>query len=312
LTRVLVPFWVYAAVCLGLEAWKAPPALRVFDVHWLVPTAKVKSPVPPLAWHLWFVPIYLTVMALFPGLRAVFERLPSWKKALPPVALVLALVALDDFGARREFLRLTLFYTFWAYLGLCYTRWKARPWPRGAVLAVSACAYFVLWRLLAHRAYGPDFQWNKFPPNFAFVLLSIGHFGLLALAAPWIRAFARQRVVRLWTAPYRAFGYTVYLFHPVAFMLLWIAFESWPAVARWVLAHPATTIALFFPASTFVVPVIAWPFSVAERLRLRPRAPAGSLGADPSKRRDPPHPWAGGPFPNRSRGLIAGRGRSQA
>jgi|GEM_PF-1187222 len=293
LTRILIPFWVYAAAALAFEAWKARAGVRPFDVHWVVPTETPKSPVAPIAWHLWFVPVYLSVMGLFPWLRAAFDRLSSWRRAVPLAVLAVGVVAFDDFNVRLEFPRFLVFYSFWAYLGLYYPSWKARPWPRAAVLATSACAYVVLWRLLAHGVYQPDFQWNKFPTNVSFFLLCVGHFGLLTLAAPALRAFARRPAVRPLIAPYQRYGYTIYLFHPIGFALVMTAFERWPALLQWAQAHPATALSLIFPALLVSVPVLAWPFSVAERMSFRRRpavaAAPGRLDAPHAVDGPPPH-----------------------
>lgn len=303
LTRILVPYWVYAAACVALEAWTAPGPPRSLDYRWIVPTEAPRSPLGPLTWHLWFVPIYLSVMALFPWLRMVFNRLSSWRRAAPLAALALVLLAFDDFGIRREFPRNTVFYAFWAYLGLYYPTWRARPWSRGAVLAVGGGAYVVLWRLLSHGVYQPDFQWNKFPANGAFFLLCAGHFGLLALAAPWIRAVARRPAVRLLTAPYRSYGYTIYLFHPFGFHAVMTGFGHWPAARLWAEANPTATIALVASALVVAVPVLAWPFSVVERMRFAPRSSRsavvpGRLDAPHTTevRPAPAHCWARLPF----------------
>ena len=45
LTRILIPFWVYAVAAVAVEAWTAPASPgRGFDVHWLIPFDKPASP----------------------------------------------------------------------------------------------------------------------------------------------------------------------------------------------------------------------------------------------------------------------------
>jgi hypothetical protein len=289
LGRIILPYWVYAVVCLIYEATSVPAPIRRLDGYWLVPAGAPVSPVPFLTWHLWFVPVYLTVMVVFPGLRLAFERFPGWTKMLPLAGLAAVVIGLDDFGVRREFPRHLAFYSFWAFLGLYYPGWKARPWPRGAVVATVAGAYFVLWRLLAHRVYGLDFQWNKFPPNFAFLLLSAGHLGLLSLTAPGVRSVLRRPVVRWLTAPYRSYGYTIYLFHALALRLLASGLERLPALQSWVQGHPVLAVALIFAALAAVTPVLAWPFSFSERGWSKRSAGAGRATAIAPGRVDEAH-----------------------
>ena len=112
---------------------------------------------------------------------------------------------------------------------------------------------------MAHKVYQPDFQWNKFPPNVAFLLLGVGHFGLLTLAAPAIRGFARSRTRSALTAPYRSYGYTIYLFHPLAFSVVMWSFGHGRTGSPGP-GHPATTLASIFAGMVVLVPVLAWPF----------------------------------------------------
>lgn len=281
LSRIMIPFWVFAAVCLALQAWKFPHWDKPFDVRWIVPNEPPESPLAPVSWHLWFVPVYLSVMALFPLLRSAYERLSTWRWA-PVVLLSAVLITFDHYGFRREYPRQVVFYSLWVYLGLFHARWKARPWPWRAVLAVALGAYGTLWGMIASGRYQSDFQWNKFPPNAAFLMLSVGHVALLSLAAPWIGACVRHPLARRLTAPYKSYGYTIYLFHAVVLAGLSTVFERWPATQEWSKAHDVAAIALLFPALTLLSPVVAWPFAFAERFRLGtpPRAVApGRLDA---------------------------------
>ncbi len=228
--------------------------------------------VAPLSWHLWFVPVYLAVMSLFPVLRATFDRLPQRLRFLPPLGLTMALIACDRNGVRDVFARYLITYTIWTYLGLFYRDWKRQPWPRLAIAAVSVAAYGMIWQLLSRGVYQPDFQWSKFPPNAIFLLLGLGHFGLLTLAAPLIRRAARCGWVRVVTAPYKSYCYTIYLFHTLAFALAMLGFERWPAVRIWAEHHPTPALALLFSGMVVLVPLVSWPFSLAERFPLRARA----------------------------------------
>jgi surface polysaccharide O-acyltransferase-like enzyme len=272
LTRILFPFWLYAAAALTYQAWMTGVSpLRSFDMYWLLPTVKPTRAVAPLNWHLWFVPVYLAVMTLFPWLRAAFDRLAGWQRAVPLAALAVALAELDRFGVRDMFARYLVTYTFWAYLGLYYRSWKRQPWPRAAIIGMSVGDYVLIWRLLTYGTYQPDFQWSKFPPNCAFLLLGLGHFGVLTLAAPAFRALARQRFLSIMIAPYKSYGYTIYLFHTFGFALVMKSFQTWPSLRAWAEGRPVLALAVIFAGMVLVVPVLAWPFSFAERFPLRAR-----------------------------------------
>ena len=43
-------------------------------------------------------------------------------------------------------------------------------------------------------------------------------------------------------------------------------FERWPGARAWAEARPAWALAALFAGLVLVVPIVAWPFSFAERL----------------------------------------------
>jgi surface polysaccharide O-acyltransferase-like enzyme len=310
LGRILIPYWVYAAVCLALEAGLARGPLRPFServLGWLVPVAAPRCAIAPLGWGLWFIPVYLLVMLAFPWMRAAHARLSGWARSAPLLALAGVVVAMDRAGYRGMLPRALAVYSFWAYLGLFHERLRSAPPPRGAVVVFSLAVYGLLAVMVRWGVYGPDFQWNKFPPNGAFLLLGLGHFGLLSLAAHAILAVARKASVRRLLAPYRNYGYTIYLNHMLVFAVLFRAFERWPGARLWGLKHPVAAIALMFPVMAVLIPVVAWPFSPAERLTLWPRRTAAG-----GSRRDFAHPGAATPASARPGASARGRERSGA
>ncbi len=215
--------------------------------------------------------------------------MPAGNGPLPLAALAVALAELDRFGVRDVFARYLVTYTFWAYLGLYYRSWKRQPWPRAAIIGVSVAAYVLIWRLLTRGVYQPDFQWSKFPPNCAFLLLGLGHFGVLTLAAPALRALARLHWVSAVLAPYKSYGYTIYLFHTFGFAFVMKSFQTWPSWRAWTEARPVVALALLFAGLVLVVPVLSWPFSFAERFPLRARRHRALLTPhDRSERRPVP------------------------
>jgi peptidoglycan/LPS O-acetylase OafA/YrhL len=310
LGRILIPFWVYGAVCLALEAGLARgplPPLSERVLGWLVPVGVPPCAVAPLGWGLWFIPAYLLVMLAFPWLRAAHDRLPGWARWGPLLVLAGVVVAMDRAGYLGMLPRALVVYSFWAYLGLFHDRFRSAPPPRAAVVVVSLAAYGVLAVLVRRGVYGPDFQWNKFPPNFAFLLLGLGHFGVLALAARPILAVARGPGVRRLLAPYRDYGYTIYLTHMLVFLVLFRAFERWPGAQLWGLKHPVAAVAMMFPVMAVLIPVAAWPFSPAERLTFWPRRSAAG-----GPRRDLAHPGDAAPAFARPGAPARGHARSDA
>jgi peptidoglycan/LPS O-acetylase OafA/YrhL len=273
LARILVPYWAFALVCLGLEYAIGDGLARMNETYllaWALPlvTPPGSNAIAPLHWPLWFIPVYLGVFAVFPLLQTAHRALPRWGRFAPLVGLA-ALVYLAERLTGFDVTRHVLIYSFWAYLGLFYTSFKARPWPRPAVLAASLAAYAVLAVLILRGYYPPNMQASKFPPRIAFLFLGLGHFGLLAVCHKPILRAARSAPLRWLVRPYQRYGYTVYLYHSVVF-LAWYRLRAASPTVQWFTAkHPRLTILLLTPAVLLLVPLVARPFAALERFRLR-------------------------------------------
>jgi hypothetical protein len=165
--------------------------------------------------------------------------------------------------------RAVVFYAFWAYLGLFYTQFKERPWPRGALWACSLIAYAALAGLVGIGRYTSNFQFNKFPPNLAFLLLGIGHLGMLALARRPILAVAGKAPMRWALAPYSQYGYTIYLYHMFIFWGWFAVFTRSPRLRQLATGYPIASVALMVLIVVPLAALQAWPFRKIERFRVR-------------------------------------------
>jgi surface polysaccharide O-acyltransferase-like enzyme len=155
-----------------------------------------------VAMHLWFVPVYLVVLALTPVAMAAHRR---WGLVVPGV-LAVAVAAVDaavrvghlpDIGSVNYVLCWAAVYQ----LGICW-RGRALGGTRAVLLAVVAA--LVVAALLALRWYpismvgapGAGAQ-NNFPPNVALLAFATAQAGLLVAAAPAVtRRLRRSRWVR--------------------------------------------------------------------------------------------------------------------
>ncbi|MGH3638271.1 MAG: acyltransferase family protein [Mycobacterium sp.] len=155
-----------------------------------------------VAMHLWFVPVYLVVVALTPAAMTAHGR---WG-LLVPVVLALA-VAVVDVAARITDvagLGAVNYVLCWAavyQLGICW-RGGALRGRRPVVLAVASAVVLAI--LLGLRCYpismvgapGATAQ-NNFPPNVALLAFSAAQAGFLVTVAPAVtRRLARSRVRR--------------------------------------------------------------------------------------------------------------------
>lgn len=218
LKRIIIPFALYAAIAFFVFFAYAAVRPGPFSPAGAWPAFSI------LTWHLWFIPVYVWVITLFPFLRLVYEKLPGLLKYTPPMGFAVLIYLFDQYhGAAKNalyYIPYILFYGFWAYLGIFYLRFKAKPWPRYAIAVVGILAWGALYLLIRTEGYSANMQVNKFPPNTAFLFMSLGTFSLLVLLKEQILRFFRLPPFRNITDTYAAYGYTVYLYHPFGFLLL--------------------------------------------------------------------------------------------
>jgi len=234
LSKILGAYWVYALLCC---MFIIPMVIRdpgvaggrtAFEVltGWLNPFGARVAPGLLVSGYLWFIPVYLLVMAAMPAYISCFRRGGTVQKATP---LILAglLILLDLDGASPIFgpmyyLRSFVFYSLLTYLGFWYR--DLRGWtgdtPRKAGIIISLMTILSL--LLVTGTYSTDMQVNKFPPSLPYLL-----YGLIVIAAILvsIRPITKALSNRWWVKLLRRFSersYTAYLYQSVGFIIpLW-------------------------------------------------------------------------------------------
>jgi surface polysaccharide O-acyltransferase-like enzyme len=190
---ILGPTTAYVALVLGVVAalgWVGVGGSPLSFGGWAV------------AMHLWFVPVYLVVLALTPVAMAAHRR---WGLLVPAVLAVA--VAAVDIAARVGHvpgIGSVNYVLCWAavyQIGICWRDGGLRG-TRALLLAVVAA--LVVAALLGLRWYpismvgapGAAAQ-NNFPPNVALLAFAAAQVGLLVAAAPAVtRRLRRSRWVR--------------------------------------------------------------------------------------------------------------------
>ena len=155
-----------------------------------------------IAMHLWFVPVYLVVVALTPVAVAAHRR---WGLMVPAV-LALAVIGVD--AAARSFpgVGWTNYLLCWGavyQIGIC---WRAGALRGHRPVLIATAAAIVLAMLLVLRCYpismvgapGAPAQ-NNFPPTAALLAFATAQTGLLVAAAPaatrWLRRSRWRRLM---------------------------------------------------------------------------------------------------------------------
>jgi surface polysaccharide O-acyltransferase-like enzyme len=170
-----------------------------------------------VAMHLWFIPVYLVVLALTPVATAAHRR---WG-LLVPVLLAAAVAAVDIAGqaAHVPGIGPANYLLCWGVvyqLGICWHSGALRGRPAGLLSAVAAVAVAILlglgWYPISMVGAPGAAAQNNFPPNFALLAFATAQTALLVAVAPAVtRRLARAR----WLAVANSKVMAVYLWQMV-------------------------------------------------------------------------------------------------
>lgn len=289
--RILFPYWLYAIICLIITYFVVTQPFNIGKTlaNWFLYFKQKPCNPSILMWALWFVPVYLLVMALFPFLRSYYERNSKAIVRFIPLLIFAALVFLLQYkwlplsGKTLYYTKMTAFYGFFTYLGLFFTIFiqRTKQQMRNAVILALGCAIAIIAAIMLFNV-SPNMQINKFPaPNFTFFLFSIGILSIVYIFSDYIiRAinFCKRNSVFAWVyAQYTKHGLTIFLFHPFVFLLLieirkllfaghttsWLAF--------------IVTVAFAIPLSGCVGYLLAWIEKLAQIRMAKPSPKADDM-----------------------------------
>ncbi|WP_197367366.1 acyltransferase family protein, partial [Streptomyces clavuligerus] len=216
--RLLWPTAAYAAVCaLAVPVARlagAEPAVLA-RAGWL------------LALHLWFLPVYLLLIALTPLLHTAHRR---WGAAVPLVmALAAAGVDVLVLGPRLPVIGFANYLLVWGSVHQWGFAWQdgTLTTPRWRCRALAAGGAVLLAALLIRGPFPVDMigagtrVGNTDPPSMALLAFAATQTGLLLMAEPALDRLLARRP-RLWARISRLNGavMTVYLWHMVPVLLV--------------------------------------------------------------------------------------------
>jgi peptidoglycan/LPS O-acetylase OafA/YrhL len=227
--RILIPYWIYAVICIAfISLVNIPETIKSFVklvYSWINPFSFHISSIPYLNYALWFVPVYLLVMLIFP----LFEKIHNTHKYIHylPLIFLLLLVGILNFWENETkilyYTKMLVFYIFFTYLGMFFTEITEKRKTLPALIIVTICLV-IMFVLVKFWGLSLDMQRNKFPPNFMFFSFSLGALTILYMLSDTIVhvvKFFKQNVCFDWIfQQYVRFGLTIFLFHPFVFLLL--------------------------------------------------------------------------------------------
>jgi fucose 4-O-acetylase-like acetyltransferase len=210
----------------------------VFAVVWLVlplllgrlglPGGQVELVGKVIGQPLWFLGVYLVVVALAPAMVRLHRRFRLWV----PAALAAAAAAVD--GVRLAagveqvgYLNLLLVWVLVQQLGFFYADGTLARWSRRALAGLAAAGLAGLMVLTGTGLYPPSMvglpgeESNMSPPTVCIVALAVWQLGLVMLLRPRVSAWLARRGP--WTAVIAvgSMAMTLYLWHLTAMAALY-------------------------------------------------------------------------------------------
>lgn len=175
--------------------------------------------IPYLTWALWFIPVYLCIVLLMPGLKHLKEAPHKIGFGFLIMAIFIA-TALSKLG----WIQNIAFYTLWTYIGLFYTDIKSAITAKKTqkyLLGISMCASLALY-LLHYWKIPIDMQTNKFPPNIPFFIFSVVAMSIIILLTPLLdRVFdylEKFKLINKFLNLYSTHSITIFLYQAFAFL----------------------------------------------------------------------------------------------
>lgn len=228
LKRVVIPFYIYAAVVVGFMAlltlaWhffgsnidsllgeKATTlkesTLTGYTWNDVLKILTCKSiPKAPFCYHLWFIWPYLILSCTFGFQVQLIRKMNRWLY----VVLCIAIFILVQSLTRHMLLREVLFYNIFMVAGyLFYKRINIKT-----VLAIGILALAILIALKDNFA---PMQQHKFPPDYMFLVFNMVAICLLYALSQHI-TLPNWKIFQIWNTR----GYTMYIYQNMVFLMVY-------------------------------------------------------------------------------------------
>lgn len=253
--RILIPYFVYAITCILFILINLNDVNIInLTMDWLNPFKYGgASSIYLLNWHLWFIPPFLAVTLVLPLIRLkIFSKIPDL------IMLLATTVAFLLFDYLNSVLSIPAFYFIWTVLGYKVGKGLKMSVPVLMILSVISSLVLLLTGVLNHL--NLDMQTNKFPPNYLFLLFSIGSFSLIYCIATRINPAFIQSMAKIYIMKwFILYGYSLYLWQGLGYSIAIICKEQFDIniVSTWTIAVFTTIILgrLFSPFENNKFPI---------------------------------------------------------
>jgi fucose 4-O-acetylase-like acetyltransferase len=247
--RLLIPYWIYAVIVIifcFMVGFIYSNAVNGWYIRWNFPLIfKPETTLPYLTWSLWFVPVYLLVILIFPFLAGYYKKFADTLFQYIPL-FILAGFSLTLLLYKPLYINHMITYSFWTYAGLFFNQLdqpkplRKKCFPVLLITGISAVLTAAAVALPFFHAYA-NMQSNKFPPNFAFLSYSAGALSFLYLFyEPVLRMIDFIRHCKWIDRIFQSYSQnclTIFLYHPFAFLAMSVM-TKWTGTEVFLQRHP--------------------------------------------------------------------------
>lgn len=204
---LLIPYYIYSFVCIliSIAYYILHNELSIkliikLLLSWIVPLDHQIMPLPYFTWAIWFIPVYIISIILFPAIKSAV--LKFGEGIIITLILVFACIEIvcrlinkstsfEGYGTyvytALDIIQKTSFYLIFMGLGVLYPRIKTRS-RKSVIIATTILIVSIILSLSCKIFFGNtlDMQSNKFPPNHMFLFYSFIVLSFLYIVKPLI------------------------------------------------------------------------------------------------------------------------------
>lgn len=226
-SRILIPYLGFVSFIIFIEYVSKILGTSIKTVSLVEFIVKTINPFrsPPVnlrfvSWHLWFIPTYILLILLIPLLYKIFCKFKDNYKYMPLAILALAIFMLENLDV-YERVKNIVFYSFWIYIGFFYNKLKSIDINLKIKVLTIIVLTLILFLLGITDRYTLDMQFNKFPPNFIFLIYSMTMLSIIYILKPYLLKLDNITLINNFIGLYSKYGFTLYLYQPFTYLLIY-------------------------------------------------------------------------------------------
>ena len=262
---LMLPYYRYAALCTVIAAVVylirhefTFELLGQTALSWVLPIDRQIMPLPFITWAVWFVPVYLSVIIVFPLTRWLVEHIGI---VLTEVVLIIVFLIVENIPGVPDLVQKAAYYPIFAALGTQWPKLKQRSGKKvlgSAVVMVLGFAGLIACKNLLGGTY--DMQLNKFPPNHLYLLFNFGAVGLLyillpAIARTWRFLVRKMPLLERLFHLYSSYSVYAFMYHTFSYLVaFWLLNKTG---LKKTLPGFVMSEAIVIPMSTFILWAVA-------------------------------------------------------